>query len=233
MYNSKMSTVGLKTYSYRNKLRQSLEATSWQKCAWATTVLAAECVQGWAGRKNPTGATMLHVYCTKFLGSHETRAMAKFLQTAGLPSFNLVPIREYSSEISANRLSKNDTQDRFWLLRGYNALDSSHWDHWSLTKSYWGVHFQPSDQEAMHIVQDPLLFDAMLAQDWSRQEHFGESSPWAEMVAAYHAQWPDYSAMVQMMDSLNMSTFEDFRSTHLSLRTNYLAPQPVESFDLP
>ena len=228
-----MSNSNLKTFAYRRALRQSLEATGWHGSPWAATVLAAECVQGWAGRKNPTGATMLRVYCTKFLSSNHTKEMAKFLQDAGVPPFNLVPIREYSSEILANRLSKIDTQDRFWLLRDYNALDSGHWDHWSLTKAYWGVHFQPSAQEAMRIVQDPILFDTMLAQDWSRQEHFGESSPWAEMVATYHAQWPDYSAMVQMMDSLQISTLEDFRSTHLSLRANYLSPQPVESFDLP
>lgn len=228
-----MSAPGLKTYAYRNALRQSLEATGWRGCAWAANVLAVECVQGWAGRKNPKGATMLRVYCTQYLTPHNTKAMAKFLQDAGVPAFNLVPIREYSRELSANRLSQGDTQDRFWLLRGYNALDIGHWDHWSLTRSYWGIHFQPSAEEAMRIIEDPIFFDSMLTQDWARQEHFGEASPWEALVAKYHEQWPNYSAMVQLLSTMTMSTEEDFRSTHRSLRASYLNPKPMESFELP
>lgn len=228
-----MLAPGLKTFAYRNTLRQSLETTGWRGCAWAKNILAAECVQGWAGRKKATSATMLRVYCTQYPTAQSTKEMASFLQNAGLPPFNLVPIREYYRELDANRVPKHDTQDRFWLLRGYNALDTSHWDHWSLTGSHWGNHFQPSAVEAMRIVQDPIFFDKMLTQDWSRQEHFGEASPWAALVAKYHEQWPGYSAMVQMMSTLQMSTADDFRATHLSLRSSYLDPKPVESFDLP
>lgn len=228
-----MSTAGLKTFSYRNSLRQSLEKTGWRDCPWAPYVLAVECVQGWAGRKNPEAATMLHVYCTTDLRPHQIKKIAKFFSWLGLPPFNFIPIRGYRQEVASNRLPKVDTQDRFWLLRGYSSLDSSHWDHWLLTQSYWGIHFVPEAEDAMRIIQDPILFDSMLTQDWNRQQYSGEASVWAELVAKYHTQWQDYSAVVQMLSSLQMSTAADFRSIHLSMRSNYLNPTPLETFDLP
>ena len=228
-----MSTARLKTFSYRNALRQSLEKTDWRNCDWAEYVVAVECVQGWAGRKNPDAATMLHVYCTTDLRPQQIKKIAKFFQDNGLPPFNFIPIRGYRQEIATNRLPKVDTQDRFWLLRGYNSLDSCHWDHWLLTQSCWGVHFVPGAADAMRIVQDPVLFDNMLTQDWSRQEHFGEASTWIEVVAKHYDQWKDYAAAVQLLSSLQMSTFADFRSIHLSMRSSYLNPTPLEIFDLP
>jgi hypothetical protein len=228
-----MSIPGHKTFAFRRTLRQSLEALDWRSFAWARHVLAAECVQGWAGRKSPQSATMLYIYCTQYLTTHSTTELANFLQQHGLPPFNLIPVREYSRELSANRLSKCDTQDRFWLLGSYNALDKSHWDHWSLTKSGWGSHFKPSAEETLQIIQDPILFDTMLTQDWSRQEHFGESSTWVALVTKYYAQWPAYSTTVQMLSAMPMSSFEDFRATHLLLRTNYQVPRAMESFELP
>lgn len=231
--NRAMSTTNVKTRLFRNILRQTLLDKEWQKCQWANHILAAECVQGWAGRKQPEKATMLRVYSARDIGAVHTTNMAAFLQDSGLPPFNLIPIRGYRQEIEANRLPTQDTQDRFWLLRNYNALDATHWDHWLLTKMHWGGLFQPSAQQAMTIVNDIDLFNTMLTHDWSRQDHFGEPSTWAAAVSKYHEQWPNYSAMVQLLGTLQSSTFEEFRSTHLSLRAGYLNPQPVESFDLP
>lgn len=228
-----MSLPGVKTIAFRNALRQSLESKDWRSCAWARRVLAVECLQGWAGRKNPTGPTMLLVYCTIYPSAQHTKDMARFFQDNGLPPFNLVPIRNYHQEISANRLPRTDTQDRFWLLRGYNALDAAHWDHWSITHSQWGRDFRPNAQEAQRIVEDPVLFDAMLAQDWQRHEHFGDAFLWPLVVVQYHALWPDYSAIVQTFDTSGMNTFETFRAAHLAMRSSYLDPTPMERFDLP
>lgn len=176
---------------------------------------------------------MLHVYCTTHFRAQAIKEMANLLEKIGLPPFNLVPIRFYTSEIEANRIPKGDTQDRFWLVGGYNALNIGHWDHWVQTKRYWNTHFKPSAEEALKIMQDLTLFKAMLAQDWERQEHYGEASLWTDLVPQFHQQWPVYSSLIQMHNDDDIKDLAAFTKAHLHLREQYLTPNHVEVLMLP
>ena len=85
-----------KTVAFRNQLRQSLESSDWRSQEWSSNVLAAECLQGWAGRKDPEGPTMLHLYCLRaFNKSVSIKALAKYLRQQGVPPFNLAPLPLY------------------------------------------------------------------------------------------------------------------------------------------
>lgn len=224
-----------KTVAFRNELRQSLDSSDWRSRDWAPDVLAVECVQGWAGRKDPTGSTMLHVYCLRgFIKPARIKSMAKYLKDHGVPPFNLVPIHLYTKEMKANRLPKNDTQDRFWLMGSFNAIDVAHWDHWSRTQRYWGAAFKPSASEAMTILHEPQLFDAMLNSDWDMLRHVVDGkSQWNEMVLNYHAQWPQYSMAMQLLNPQSAATKEDFIAAHEQLRAQFFAPPVSETYELP
>lgn len=224
---------GLKTVRYRNELRNIIEASGWHQRSWARYVLGVECIQGWAGRKNPSGPCMMHVYCTMHFRAEAIKDIAKLFQKIGLPPFNLVPVRFYSAELEANHLPRGDTQDRFWLIGGYNALDITHWDHWIQTKRYWGSRFEPTAEEALRIMQDPTLFKEMLCQDWERQEHHGEASLWNSLVAKYHHQWPVYSTCIQLHDETTINDLAGFLNVQLTMREKYLHPDKVEVLTLP
>ncbi len=224
-----------KTVAFRNQLRQSLESSDWRSQEWSSNVLAAECLQGWAGRKDPEGPTMLHLYCLRaFNKSVSIKALAKYLRQQGVPPFNLVPIHLYTKEINANRLPRKDTQDRFWLMGSYNAIDVTHWDHWSRTKRYWGNAFSPSENEALRILNDPQLFEAMIESDWDLVHHTVDGkSHWNEIVQRYHAQWPQYSMAMQLLNPQCAATKEDFLQGHRDLRAQFFAPIVSETYALP
>ncbi len=224
-----------KTVAFRNELRQSLESSDWRSREWGPHVLAAECVQGWAGRKDPNDSTMLYVYCLRgFNKGANIKALAKYFKQQGVPPFNLVPIHLYTKEIRANRLPRKDTQDRFWLLGSYNAIDVTHWDHWSRTRRYWGHSFSPSEQEAMRILHEPQLFEAMLDSDWDLVHHTVDGkSHWQEIVLRYHAQWPQYSMALQLLAPEGAKDKNDFIASHLHLRAQFFTPPVSETFELP
>lgn len=230
-----MQPPNAKTVAFRNELRQSLESSDWRSREWGPYVLAAECVQGWAGRKDPEGSTMLHVYCLRGLNKGPSiKSLAKYLKQQGVPPFNLLPIHLYTKEIKANRLPKNDTQDRFWLMGNFNAIDVTHWDHWSRTQRYWGIAFKPSAAQAMRILHDPQLFEAMINSDWDLVHHTVDGkSQWSEVVLNYHAQWPEYSMAMQLLNPQNAASKEDFIQGHAQLRAQFFAPAVSETYELP
>lgn len=227
-----MARLNPRSFAFRKQLRQSMETLDWQNCFWARNVLAAECIQGWAGRKQYNEAAIVTVYLKKKPTIEALRQMTTFFLHAGLPPFVLLPLTWNSYCLSQNRIPANDTQDRFWLLRGRNSLSHRHWDHWVLIPSTWGQLFIPTEQECLTIFNDDYLFNQMIVADWNYTENYGyPGSLWKDCVQKCHTILPHYAAALELLSSYELS--EGYTAAHQELRRRFFQIESIDSFPLP
>lgn len=229
--------MSLNRRSFRQSLRHALHTAEWYTQSWAKNILAAECIDGWAGRKHNAEPSILAVYTkksTKKSGYDFTHArkMTSFLIEHGVPNFCLLPQVWEPYFLRRNRIPLNDTQDRFWLLNDRTFLDAANMNHWLRTRHYWGVSFLPSPTECLNIFQDPQLFESMLEEDWHYIEFGGHpSGAWIKQAIAAHAQWPAYSSLLQLHH--NCESREEFIAMHLTSRQTFLNPNSDLMLELP
>jgi len=207
------------SHKYRSTLRVQLENLKWQNTSWAPGILAAEVVQGWAGRKqNRFPTAQLRVYHTRKWNRNNISDFGNFMAQIVLPGPTIiVPIRWMIVLQRQNRVPLTDTQDRFWILRDTSYIDIRHWNHWSLTKEGWGIFFKPTENEAKKIYECDILFNSAMSQENYSTCENGEGPYWVQVVQKYAHIWPSYAAIVHLNRESIEKTITGDMSSYINL----------------